>query len=220
MLSPRELVSEASIIIARLQKQKAWIESYGSSFENEKTWIIVSSQPTRRTKAKKKPLANVVIDAMCSENWLSADPTGALRVTAAGLKKFIKPSASHNFAEQHQQRTERLSKDPQNCTISVQSNETESPLSWMRPRTDRAGKPLLSEVQFEAGERIQQDSMEISERAYAAKQRFFAALDHLGPELSGTVYEICCLASGLEAAERQFQLVPPLGTTGFDNCPE
>lgn len=44
--------------------------------------------------------------------------------------------------------------------------------------------------------------------------------DHLGPELSGTVYEICCLASGLEAAERQFQLVPPLGTTGFDNCPE
>jgi len=47
-------------------------------------------------------------------------------------------------------------------------------------------------------------SMEISERALAAKQRFFAALDCLGPELAGIVFEVCCMASGLEAAERQF----------------
>jgi len=233
MLSPRELVREASIIIARLQKQKAWIERYGSSFENEKTWIIVTSQTTGRAKAKKPPLAGEVVEAMCSKNWLSADPAGALRVTAAGLKKFVKTPENQNFADQHQRRTERLIKDPQNRTVAVQSNETESPLGWMRARTDKAGKPLLNEVQFEAGERIRQDftkaqmsarvtssweftspagkkgagfgqdTMEISERAYAAKQRFLAALDHLGPELSGIVCEICCLASGLEAAERQ-----------------
>jgi len=39
----------------------------------------------------------------------------------------------------------------------VMVNETESPLGWLKGRKDRAGRPLLSDPQYEAGERLQTD---------------------------------------------------------------
>ena len=44
--------------------------------------------------------------------------------------------------------------------------------------------------------------MNRSERALAARQRVWRALQHVGPGLSSVLLEVCCLASGLEAAER------------------
>ncbi len=36
-------------------------------------------------------------------------------------------------------------------------NETESPLGWLKSRKDRNGRALISEEQFEAGERLRAD---------------------------------------------------------------
>lgn len=47
------------------------------------------------------------------------------------------------------------------------------------------------------------ESLEVNERALAAKQRFLRAVDEVGPELSGILVEVCCLSRGLEAAERR-----------------
>ena len=238
MLSPRELEREAGVIIARLFKKKAWLENKASSFDETKNWIIVTATTSRKTKTRSKKISSELIEAMCSANWLVRDPSGSLIATTAGLKKFVALSKGMDFSTQHQQQAERLIKDDQNRTVYVRTNETESPLGWMRARKDKSGKPLLSQDQFDAGERIRQDftkaqmsaritasweftnpaggrgssrsasgndgALEISERAYAAKRRFFSALDYLGPELSSIVYEVCCLASGLEMAERQF----------------
>jgi hypothetical protein len=46
----------------------------------------------------------------------------------------------------------------------------------------------------------------ISDRAIAARQRLFAAFDAVGPELSGILYHVCCLAGGIESAERHLAL--------------
>lgn len=112
--------------------------------------------------------------------------------------------------------------------------EAESPLAWLRSRKDPAGAPLLSQEEFEAGERLRADytlaqleprlvmawdmavtpgargrsgirpeSLSTGERAAAAKQRLFRALDAAGPELAGILLEVCCLERGLEAAERR-----------------
>jgi hypothetical protein len=112
-------------------------------------------------------------------------------------------------------------------------NEAESPLGWLRSRRDKAGQPLISEAQYDAGERLRvdftvaqlsprvtlsweacgapgsngrsgrrPDSLEVNERALAAKQRFLRALDAVGPELAGILVDVCCLWRGLEAAER------------------
>jgi len=237
MMSPRALEREAKILARQLFKQKAWLERQSglldSSVADEKNdWKVVSSKT--RNKKRGVPVSGVLIKAMQAHNWLNNDPSGALRLSAAGVKKLIKPGGEQEFAAQHQQRQSRIIKDNEGVTVSVLSNETESPLGWMRVRKDKTGKPLLSEEQFEAGERIRREftmaqmsarvtsdwefsnpggrknasraegAMEISERALAAKQRFFAALDYLGPELAGIVFEVCCMASGLEAAERQF----------------
>ncbi len=246
MLSPNAMVREAKIVARRLIKQKAWLECHPNrianplpgtilrqtSREQSRQWIVVSDKT--RHKEKITPLPAGLVDAMLSENWLIADPTGALRLSTVGAEKLVKSGIGNDFAAQHQQRQPRLVKNEQGISVPVIVNDTESPLGWMRARKDKSGQPLLSREQFEAGERVRRDftlaqmsarvtasweftspasqkgagrgdgAMEISERALAAKQRFFAALDYLGPEMSGVVYEVCCMASGLEAAERQF----------------
>ena len=116
-------------------------------------------------------------------------------------------------------------------------NEGESPLYRLFCRKDPSGKPLISEFQFAAGERLRVDyeranferritsSWEgarigasnygsisdnriatLSDNAIDARRRVHRAFDSVGPELSGVLYYICCLAGGLEQAERMLNL--------------
>jgi Domain of unknown function (DUF6456) len=112
-------------------------------------------------------------------------------------------------------------------------NEAESPLGWLKSRKDRNGKSLISEEQFEAGERLRADywfahltqrvtsnwsAAAPSERArrgaasnpamlydkvIAAKERVIRALMAVGPEVSGVLVDICCELKGLEEAEKE-----------------
>ena len=107
-------------------------------------------------------------------------------------------------------------------------NDAESPLAWLRNRRDRAGQPLISEAQYLAGERLRMEfersmlarrtttnwdmagtggrggnaAAEMSEGAIAARQRYHKAMDAVGPELSSILLHVCCMAAGLEQAER------------------
>ena len=116
-------------------------------------------------------------------------------------------------------------------------NENESPLYRLFFRKDSKGKPIISEFQFAAGERLRVDyeranfesritsSWEgertggrnynaisdnriasLSDSAIDARKRVHNAFDAVGPELSGVLYYICCLAGGLEQAERMLNL--------------
>lgn len=232
MLSPQALKREARIVAAKLYRQKAWLEQRNRSSLDQTQWVLVSAKTRRKSKSIR--FETGVIEAMRRQEWLKRDPAGTLSLTRLGHEALIGQCAGGDFASQHQHRETRIIKDEGGNTKTVLSNETESPLGWMRARKDKSGKPLLSPEQFEAGERLRRDftlaclsarvtsswdftgvtgdrtgnradgHMEITEKAMAAKQRLFAALDFLGPEMSGAVFEICCLASGLEAAERQF----------------
>jgi hypothetical protein len=46
----------------------------------------------------------------------------------------------------------------------------------------------------------------LTDAALAARQRLHAAMDDVGPELSGILFDICCMASGLEQAELRLEL--------------
>ncbi len=109
-------------------------------------------------------------------------------------------------------------------------NLAETPLGWLRKRKGADGKPLISETQFEAGEKLRSDfslaqmtprvtanwsapidashanagdRMEVSERAAAARQRFYRALESVGPGLAEPLLDVCCYLNGLEDAERR-----------------
>lgn len=111
-------------------------------------------------------------------------------------------------------------------------NDAESPLTWLRSRRGPSGEPLLSDTQYLAGERLRADferamlmrrvtvnwdtagtgsrggnaAADLSDGAIAARQRYHRALDAVGPELSGILSRICCMAEGLEQAERELGL--------------
>jgi uncharacterized protein DUF6456 len=109
----------------------------------------------------------------------------------------------------------------------VEFDCAESPLAWLRTRRDSTGEPLISDEQYCAGLRLHadfiasqlsprittnwespvagaphRDLMHQSEKILAAKKRYYAALDAVGPELSRILVEVCCFATGIESAER------------------
>jgi hypothetical protein len=110
-------------------------------------------------------------------------------------------------------------------------NDAESPLTWLRTRKDKAGRPLISDAQYLAGERLRSDferallarrtttnwemagaggrggqPAEPSEQALAARQRYAKAMAAVGPELGSILAQVCCLSAGLEQAERLLNL--------------
>lgn len=115
-------------------------------------------------------------------------------------------------------------------TDKIVRNLGESPLSWLMKRKDKAGRPFLSEDQYEAGEKLSRDyeyagllsrtttyydGVPISSKGgapadkeqqtltqIAARQRVSAALDHVGPGLSDILVRVCCHHEGLEMAEK------------------
>jgi hypothetical protein len=112
-------------------------------------------------------------------------------------------------------------------------NPAESPIAWLFSRRDAAGNPLITEAQFNAGERLREDfwfaqmspsitqswsvaggggtgrrgapgaGVEMTDRVIAAADRVRRALEAVGPELSGILLDVCCFLKGLEAAERK-----------------
>ncbi len=117
-----------------------------------------------------------------------------------------------------------------NETSTVYSNDSESPLLWMRRRKGKDGAPLINASAFAAGERLRQDytmanmtprvtadwsnpscgsrsggagTAHFSDTMIAASQRVDHALIACGPEFSGVLLDLCCFLKGLEQIERE-----------------
>jgi hypothetical protein len=143
---------------------------------------------------------------------LADRPGGGLMIAKAGANAALR---------------EILGPDGRAVTAAV--NETECPLGWLKWRKNRSGRPLVGEEQFAAAEKLRTDytlaqfeqrittdwdaplalarswqssDLRISRAAIAARERLFAALGHVGPELSGILLEVCCMSGGIEKAER------------------
>jgi len=121
---------------------------------------------------------------------------------------------------------------PSHTAAAPLFNDAESPLTWLRARRGKDGKPLISEAQYLAGERLRMDferamlarrttlnwdlagagsrganvEADLSDGAIAARQRYHAALDGVGPELASMLAQVCCLSAGIEQAERVLEL--------------
>jgi hypothetical protein len=166
-----------------------------------------------------EPLSEALVSALLSHGHLVPHRSGGyqtLRQSMAGSGRL----GAHRPPRP---------KDGEALTAPPAVNDAESPLAWLRARRDRSGLPLISEMQFLAGERLRADYERgcmgarttaswdpsaavgrgggnsighVTDRALAARQALFAALDQVGPELSGILVQVCCLSAGLEQAER------------------
>ena len=136
------------------------------------------------------------------------------------------------FRAQHQRRSRDI-REMDGSRQAVFLNDGESPLGWLRSRKDRAGRPLIGEEQFKAGERLRADywfaqmtarvtanwsaaapssrgrrgapadAAALRDEVLAAKDRVMRALGSVGPEISGILVDICCELKGLEEAEKE-----------------
>ncbi len=134
-----------------------------------------------------------------------------------------------------------VASQPASTTVATRAsapsvNPDESPLAWLRRRCDAAGRPLLSEEQFEAGERLRRDfwlagmtprvtsswtgipqtrrerrgppgaHLETPVRIVAARERVVRALRAVGTQHIGLLIDVLCHLKGLSDLERTYAL--------------
>lgn len=110
-------------------------------------------------------------------------------------------------------------------------DENESPLAWLARRRGRDGRVMIEPHQLQAGERLRAEFTRahlmprttsnwsnpvpadrrsgghqasfLPDSVIAARQRLHHALDAVGPEFSGLLFDVCCFLKRLEVAERE-----------------
>ena len=161
---------------------------------------------------------------------LHRDADGRWTLTPSGRRRLAAVDGHDDaFRRQHQHVVTRRLVDPLGGSSSVTVDAAESPLAWLHTRKDRQGRSLISDAQYRAGLKLHADfvrsnlsprlttnwdvslaeaqgaggaQLTPSEQAFAARQRYRRALAGVGPELSRILVEVCCLGTGIEAAER------------------
>ena len=108
-------------------------------------------------------------------------------------------------------------------------NHAESPLAQLMRRKTKTGVGFLTSTEFDAGERLRADYTlgqimprlganweasvssgrlngglaDLTDAALSARQRVDAAIDAVGPELSGVLIDVCCFLKGMEVVEME-----------------
>jgi len=153
------------------------------------------------------------------QDWLERSGGDLVLSAARGAWLRRYDAGEDAFREQHQLRAAQL-KEIDGVRRPVLVNETESPLGWLKSRKDRSGRPLISNPQFEAGERLRadywfahlsprvtanwsalapsgrarrgapSDAASLRDEVIAAKERVTRALAAVGPELAGVLIDI------------------------------
>ena len=230
-LTAKQLVREARALLAKLAKDRAYLESEDSAEENPDDAIALFSDRNRYARPLSK-FAPRLVAAMASRGWIEKRDT-RWYLANAGAAWLKRQSAKDDpFREQHQLRGRATRLDEDGRPQSLPVNFGESPLGWLRRRKDKTGAALISEPEYQAGERLARDyyfaqlsprvtanwaspqssrrqrragphhGAAITEGALAARQRLDLALDAVGPELSGLLIDVCCHHIGLSQAEK------------------
>jgi hypothetical protein len=226
-LSENEIEREGRRVLRRL----AWADAQlAPSKADEGFALMVAGRAGLRPRMH---VTAELVEAFHRRGWIAPLPSAprCFAITDAGLGWIRRALAEGNpYAAQHRLQTRRDIAGPDGEAVSVLVNDGESPLGWLFRRKGADGRPMISETQFRAGERLRADftlaqltprmavdlsapvlggkrglraATPLSETVLAAKQRFAHALGAVGPGLSDLLIDVCCHLIGLEAAERQ-----------------
>ena len=231
MIAERQIDREAKRAFKRLAEPGSHLRSLAVHLAPDRGWgVFVKrngfAKPVGTIDGK-------FVSAFLERDWLCAIDGGRVVLTDAGRSWYRRQTAPDDpYRRQHQSLAVRGIADRDGGKSTVTVNNAESPLTWLRSRRDSQGNPLLTGAQFEAGERLRRDferaqirphvtanweaevktprrsggaggNEQVSDAAIAAKRRFHAALDAVGPELASVLVETCCLLNGLSVAERR-----------------
>jgi Domain of unknown function (DUF6456) len=176
-------------------------------------------------------IAGETIALALGRGWLEADQEpGRFRLSSSGAKA-LRRARSGPPASPAPNRASAAPARPKPSSATAQTRAPqEAPLAWLARRRDKDGQPLISAVQFSAGERLATDfwhaqffprvtsnwsgraisrrerraapdaGRSMSDGVVAARERINHALAAVGPELADILVDVCCYEVGLEAA--------------------
>lgn len=225
LMSEREFEREARRILRHFVEAK----SYGAQTRAKEFAIFTAcggrKKPVLRVEAK-------IWSALERRDFLSrchsSDPA-IWHLSEVGRAYWRRLSNEADpFRGQHQLRGFRtIAAEGRQQQVEV--NEAETSLTWLSRRKGSGGRPLVSEAQLDAGERlrrdftisqmdarvtadwsfrlgskVRRDPAEVSDMVLSARERLAQALEAVGSGLSGVLVEVCCHQRGLEEMERGF----------------
>ena len=220
---------EASADAAGAQRLLKALTGEGATLREEKgCYALISPSGAPRANIR---VAKSLVDICLRQDWLERIGED-LVLSEVGRSMLRRAEAGDDaFRQQHQVRAAQL-KEIDGTRRPVLVNDAESPLGWLKSRKDRNGRPLISDQQFEAGERLRADywfarlsprvtanwsalapsdrtrrgapssAADLRDEVIAAKERVMRAIEAVGPELAGVLIDICCELKGLEDAEK------------------
>src|SRR5581483_1197392 len=167
--------------------------------------------------------------------WIvPGDGAERYRLSAAGIKALRQARCGQTKAAAQARSPSRQAPAPPTVHRALPGTRAsrEGSLAWLRQRRDKDGQPLVTQPQFDAGERLAADywhaqlmprvtadwsaaagnrrtrraapgaGVELGDNVVAARQRVARALTAVGPELAGILVDVCCHEVGLATAER------------------
>ncbi|MEM7620287.1 MAG: DUF6456 domain-containing protein [Pseudomonadota bacterium] len=119
---------------------------------------IAHDRPMYLAKNSAVKITENYVSAFYAKQWLERCGKDAYCLSDTGDAWLKRKRAKHSpFQEQHHILQEQTRVDADKLRRMVVVNETESPLGWLRKRKNKAGKGLIDEYQYEAGERLRSD---------------------------------------------------------------
>lgn len=123
---------------------------------NGRCWVLYAREPTGAPSGDKLPMPLVMELEKAGLIVMGRDGVG--RLSKAG-RAWLKQHLASPAPEVRHQRMRRMQTVPSGNGQSdeVLVNLCESPLVWLRKRRDAHGKAMITEAEFEAGERLRRD---------------------------------------------------------------
>ncbi len=215
------VAAEALTVLTRLAHNGAYAAAAASSDGARASCAIFS--PRNAFADPVSHASPMAIAHGVRKGWFAPDAAGALfRISAAGLRALRTAKSSAAGAG--------TKVPPQRGADAIDRSAAEGALAWLRRRKDKDGRALITEVQFNAGEKLAADfwhaqlspkvtaswsamapvhrlrratpglGVDMRDAVVAARQRFQRALEAVGPELAGILVDVCCHDMGLEAS--------------------
>ena len=228
-MAPRALEREMRRVLRRLGEPRAFAcETDGGMFG-----VFVARNAFARAVLS---FDAAVARELASEGLTTPPPR--LELLPEGRASLVRALAGEDaFPSQHRVMGQRVMSDEAGRTVAQAVNLRESPLAWLASRKGADGQPLITALQFEAGERLRADftrgqlqarvtvdwsmpfsdggggtdRLTVSEAAMAARTRVGKALEAVGAGLSDVLVDVCCHLKGLEDAERALRWPPRTG---------
>jgi hypothetical protein len=235
-MSPRhadDVMDDAEVLagLSRLARKGAYAVPADGPTEAGVQYAVFSSR-----NGYTRPFANLprtLVTQARDRGWLDGGEGGeSVRLSDEGARA-LRRARSTQGAPQPRPKQPQEPEAPCRPLRTAAGGTPEGPLAWLRRRKDKDGRPLVSDAQFTASERLRSDywhgqlmprvtanwsapaagkrmrrsahgtGTELSDSVMTARERVSRAKRAVGPELWSILVDVCCHELGLQAAGRE-----------------